>query len=162
MDLKLKTLIKNNLKDNFPQILDWKFKNPTYMIGGSIKDIMLNKVYKDLDFIQLSNSKYEIIDFINYNKFNTIKNSFGDDKIILNNLTIDFFKVNDLFDILEFDYDGLIYDIVNDKIIYCGYTNSINNRYATKINSNTPHPHINRINKINSQISEIIKYKEGI
>ena len=162
MDLKLKTLIKNSLIDNFPQILKYDFKNPTYMIGDSIKDIMLSKKYKDFDFIQLSNSKYEIIDFINHNQFNTIKNSFGNDKIILDNLTVDFFKVNDLFDILEFDYDGLIYDIVNDRLIYCGYTNSINNKYATKINWNTTHPHIDRIDKINSKISEIIKYKKGV
>lgn len=152
---ELENLIKLKLSLDFQQILEYKFTNPTYMIGGAIKDIMLGLEYKDLDFIQLTDDKSEILNFINNYRFNTKKNSFGDDKIILDNITVDFFIVNDLYKILEFDYDGLIYDITNSRIISIGYFNAIKNGYATRINSNTPHPIIDRLDKINLKIKQI-------
>lgn len=153
--IKLENVIKRKLSTDFPQILEYKFTNPTYMIGGAIKDIVLGLDYKDLDFIQLTDDKSEILNFINSYNFNTKKNSFGDDKIILDNITVDLFKINDLYEILEFDYDGLIYDITNSRIISIGYYNAIKNGYATKINSSTPHPTIDRLDKINLKIKEL-------
>ena len=152
---ELKNLIKLKLSIDFPQILEYKFTNPTYMIGGAIKDIILGLDYKDLDFIQLTDDKSEILDFINNYRFNTKKNSFGDDKIILDYITVDFFKINDLYEILEFDFDGLIYDITNSRIISIGYFNAIKNGHATRINSSTPHPTIDRLDKINLKIKEL-------
>lgn len=153
--IQLENKIKTKLCIDFPQILQYKFTNPTYMIGGAIKDILLGLDYKDLDFIQLTDDKSEILNFINSYNFNIKKNSFGNDKIILDNITVDFFKIKDLYEILEFDYDGLIYDIVNDRIISIGYYNAIRNGFATKINSNTPHPTIDRLDKINLKIKEL-------
>jgi hypothetical protein len=148
-----KEKIKNYLQRNFPIILEQGFKCPTFIIGGAVKDILNDKKPKDLDIVVLHD--LDCIElFTKYHKLEFIKNSFGGYKINYNNLTIDMWNTNDLYNVLEYTYDGLFYDINNDYIIPVGYIWSMNEMSARELNADLRHPNKDRREERRRKIKE--------
>jgi len=134
-----KEKIKNYLQKKFPIILEQEFKCPTFLIGGAVKDILNDRKPKDLDIVVLNDSDCIEL-FTEYHKLEFIKNSFGGYKINYNGLLVDMWNTNDLYNVLEYTYDGLFYDINNDYIIPIGYVWSINNGCVDSLNNDFIHP----------------------
>lgn len=162
MDYKNKILHKSYLIDdyleqNFNQVYDFKFKGQLYLVGGAVKDILIGKEPKDLDFVILSYRESNIKDFINKHEFNYNQNSFGGYKLLYNFLKIDMWQTNDLFKIVKYNLDGLFYDVVNKQIISFGFIDGIENNELIEINSSLSHPNKNREIERNNKLKEYLK-----
>ena len=153
-----KECIKQHLIKNFPFI--FSIDDPVFLLGGAIKDIIYNNIVKDLDFVVLSDNAESIEKFINDNDLKYIRNSFNGYKIEYNDIHIDIWPTQDLYECIQYNYDGLFYDIKNDLILSFGYLNSINDKLI-KINDGKKHPNKNkdaeRLNKIKNYILKMIK-----
>ena len=153
-----KELIKKYLINNFNLI--FSIDEPVFLLGGAIKDIIYNNIVKDLDFVVLSDNTDSIEKLINDNNLQYTKNSFDGYKIKYNNLYIDIWSAQDLYDCIQYNFDGLFYDIKNDSILSFGYINSINDKLI-ELNNKRNHPSsarkLERLEKITNYILKIIK-----
>lgn len=118
-----------------------------YLVGGAIRDLMYGKFPKDFDFVVLRNSNKEFILQV-FEKFN-IKyelNKLGGFKINYNNMMIDIWTTEDLFESIQYNLDGLLYnlnskmmisltfdDFKNNGLIEINHRNNIQNKRITKL-----------------------------
>lgn len=122
------------IKNNFPIIYEYKFNGIILLLGGAIRSIILNEKIKDIDFVLLTQKKDNIRGFINNFNLDFEKNFMGGYKIHYNDLEIDIFSVNDLFDAVHYDTDFLFYDLDNHMLISCGSLNSYKKRTIKEVN----------------------------
>lgn len=108
---------------------------------------MYGKSPKDLDFVVLGNSNKEFILQV-FEKFN-IKyelNKLGGFKIEYNNMIIDIWTTEDLLEAIQYNLDGLLYnlnskmmisltfdDFKNNGLIEINHRNNIQNKRITKL-----------------------------
>ena len=113
----LESRLENYIKDKFPIAYIISKSAPIYLLGGAIRDLILAKESKDLDFIVLgneySNSILEI--FQKYN-INFAYNRFGGYKINYHGTQIDLWTNNDLYSAIQYNVDGLFF-YLNDNIL---------------------------------------------
>lgn len=113
----LESRLENYIKDKFPIAYIISKSAPVYLLGGAIRDLILAKKPKDLDFIVLgneySNSILEI--FQKYN-INFSYNRFGGYKINYHDTQIDLWTNNDLYSAIQYNVDGLFF-YLNDNIL---------------------------------------------
>ena len=106
----LESRLENYIKDKFPIAYIISKSAPIYLLGGAIRDLILAKKPKDLDFIVLgneySNSILEI--FQKYN-INFSYNRFGGYKINYHDTQIDLWTNNDLYSAIQYNVDGLFF-----------------------------------------------------
>lgn len=115
---------------------------PVYLLGGALKNFLLNKseIPKDLDFVLLTEDLSIISSFISNNEFKYTKNSFGGYKISFNNTIIDIWITNDLYKAIKFNTDGLFYDIQNKILLPFGCIESLETKKLEIINNKNTHP----------------------
>lgn len=158
--------LKKFIYVNFPDI--YFFVKDTdlciYMLGGAVKDIINNIKPKDLDFVILNyNNNYNYVDdFIKIlpNTYKINKNKFGGTKINTQKIEIDIWQTNDLYKAIEYNLDGLFYDINQNKIISFGYVHGIENSMLIQLNDNNKGiidelKRQKRINKLMSMLKEV-------
>ena len=112
--------VKNYITKHFPIIFGIARLCPTFLMGGALRDLKLEKTPKDLDFVCLDNAnvielcikrfglKYEL-------------NKLGGYKIYWNDSVIDLWRTDDLFTCVEYNIDGLFYDVANNYFLSFGY-----------------------------------------
>ncbi len=155
-----KVLIKKYLKQNFPLI--FSIEEPVFLLGGALKNIIYENEdsIKYLDFVIIDDDNLQIQKFLQDNNLEYSKNSFNGYKIHFNDIYIDIWTTQDLYECIEYNFDGLFYDIKNDIILSFGYFNSINKKLL-KINYDNEHPsHLReneRFNNIKRFILNFIK-----
>ena len=135
-DLTLQMRLENYIKNHF--YIAYIISNicPIYLIGGSIRDLMYAKKPKDLDFVVLNKENIDWVLQV-FNKFN-IKytyNKFGGFKIKYNDLEVDLWLTNDLYSAIEYNVDGLLFDLKTNQLISLTFDDFINNGLKL-INSN--------------------------
>lgn len=136
-----KSFIADFLNNNFKEVLGVNNKDvQIYLLGGAIKDLTQNITPKDIDIVFLTSDSSFLDDFINNNNFNYNKNSFGGYKINHNELIIDMWATNDLYKTIEYNLDGLFYDIKNNLIIPFGFIDGVETKRLFYINENNKHP----------------------
>lgn len=154
-----KNAIKKCILDYFDIIYSFEKIDSVYLIGGAIRDIFLNNNFKDLDFVCTCDEKY-IIDFINNNNLKYKKNSFGGYKISYLDIEIDMWSEVDLFNSIEYNLDGIVYNIGRDEFIYFGFYDAIENGLK-KINFNRNLKNEKRIAERKQKLEYFLKiYKE--
>ena len=116
------------IKTKFPQILNFKFDGIILLIGGAIKDVIMDKPIKDLDFTLLTNGKGNVLEFIKHNNFKYKKNKYRGYKIIHKNIEIDIDTTNDLLDVGHLNTDFLFYDAMRKQLIPIGIKQAINKK----------------------------------
>lgn len=127
-DLTLQMRLEKYLKKHFD--VGYAISNMCniYLLGGAIRDLTLAKKPKDLDFVILGRDN---IDFINllFKKLN-IKytyNRFGGFKFEYNATSIDLWLTDDLFSSIEYNVDGLFFDLNNCSLISLTYDDFLKN-----------------------------------
>lgn len=155
--------LKNFIFDNFPDIFHFAESDDfcIYMSGGAVKDVINQTRPKDLDFVILSydNNHDYVCDFIKTlpHTYTISKNKFNGTKINNGKTQIDIWQTNDLYKSVEYNLDGLFYDIRQNKLISFGYVHGIENSVLIQLNNNNKglideSKRQNRINKLTSLI----------
>ena len=101
---------------------------PIYLLGGAIRDLICAKKPKDLDFVIVGKENLDWIMQI-FEKFN-IKysyNKFGGFKFVYNEIEIDLWLSDDLFSGIQYNVDGLFFDLKNNALISLTFEDFINN-----------------------------------
>lgn len=148
------------IKSNFNLIYAISMFYQTYLIGGAIRDVMINKKPRDLDFVIYCNNEKVIDDFIKkfidmYNLKYSL-NHFNGYKIKYNNIDIDLWYTKDLFNSIEYNADGLLYDIESHSLISLTFDDFLVNG-PRKINNT-----INANNKSEERLLKIKKFYKDI
>lgn len=116
--------IKKYIKDIFPIAIYISRLCPVYLMGGSLRDIKLGNIPKNLDFVCLDNDNI-IEAYIKKFNLEYKLNSFGGYKIKFNGMSIDLWKTSDLYSAIEYNIDGLFYDVKENRLLSFGYFDSI-------------------------------------
>ena len=113
----LEVKLENEIKNKFPVAYDIANYAPVYLVGGTIRDLMIDKEPKDLDFIILG-TEYSRIILEVFQKYNITftYNHFGGYKINYKGIQIDLWTNNDLYSAVQYNVDGLFF-YLNDNIL---------------------------------------------
>ena len=127
-DLTLQIRLENYIKRHFYPAYVISKLCPIYLLGGAIRDLIYAKKPKDLDFVVLGK---ENIDFVMqvFEKFN-IKydfNKFGGFKFEYDNTIIDLWLTDDLFSSIQYNVDGLFFDLNNNSLLSLTFEDFVNN-----------------------------------
>ena len=135
--------VKKMIEANFKEIYDLDYDN-IYLIGGALRECISKNTHeitsKDLDFIILDKDDSKIKELVNNNNLNYTINSFGGYKIKKENKTIDIWNNIDLYSAIQYNLDGLFYNVKYDLLIPVGYVDGINKKTLIELNSSNVHP----------------------
>ncbi len=119
--------LDKSIRELFPMIYDFEFNGLILLFGGSIKDIIMNKPIKDLDFVLLTTKDGEIEKYIDKYDLKFKRNIYKGYKITYNGLDVDLTCTSDLYDAGHLSTDFLFYDIKRKVLIPMGIKNTIKN-----------------------------------
>lgn len=108
MDKNLEIRIQEYIKNHFPPAYQISESVPIYLLGGGIRDLILSKTPKDLDFI-LSILKNLHIEYT--------LNSFEGFKFCYQETVIDLWLTDDLYSGVQYNVDGLFFDLRANSLI---------------------------------------------
>lgn len=120
-DLTLQMRIERYIKEHFYPAKTISTLLPIYLVGGGIRDLMNAKHPKDLDFVVLGSDKEWIEKVFEAFKIVPRKNKFGGYKFEYNGTTIDLWLTEDLFSSIQYNVDGLFYDIRTKRLVSLTY-----------------------------------------
>ncbi len=117
-DLSLEMRLKRYIKDKFYPAYVIAHLAPVYLVGGSIRDLMMAKAPKDLDFIVVGNEHKEwVLKVLERFGITYSFNRFGGMKFTYNDTSIDLWTADDLFSSMQYNVDGLYYDLSADRLL---------------------------------------------
>ena len=122
-----KRKIKKYIKKNFPIAIKISKISPIYLIGGTLRDIESSRKPKDLDFVVLDDTNQIVKSVISKYNLKFEINKLGGYKIFYNDIIVDLWSTNDLLKSIEYNIEGLFYDVKNDLLIPFGYYDAIEN-----------------------------------
>ena len=128
LDLSLEGRLKNYIKKNFYPAYAIAQLAPVYLVGGAIRDLMYAKRPKDLDFVVLGRENLEWVRMV-MEKFGICYefNRFGGFKFNYNGLAIDLWLSDDLFSAMQYNVDGLFFDLRNNSLLSLTFDDFIQN-----------------------------------
>lgn len=134
---ELKVKIDNLIKEKCNILYDSKFNGRIFLLGGAIRNLILNKKVKDLDFNILTDEvdecEKDIASFIKSNNLNYAYNIFGGYKFLYNDMEVDIFAINDFAESAKYSIDGAAYDINNREFLIQGTINSLQSRKILRV-----------------------------
>ena len=98
-----------------------------YLLGGGIRDLLVAKIPKDLDFVVLGSDEEWINEVFRIYKIYPNKNRFGGFKFEYNGTKIDLWLSEDLFSAIQYNIDGLLYDVKNNSLISLTFDDFLKN-----------------------------------
>lgn len=127
-DLTLQMRLENYIKRHFYSAYIIARLVPIYLVGGSIRDLIYAKRPKDLDFVVLGKENLDWIMQV-FEKFgiNYSFNSFGGFKFEYNNIKIDLWLNDDLFSSMQYNVDGLFFNLNNNSLLSLTFEDFVNN-----------------------------------
>lgn len=127
-NLSLEMRIRNYINEHFDIAYTISLLAPVYLVGGAIRDLICAKNPKDLDFVVLGKDNLEWVLSV-FDKFD-IKyelNRFGGFKFVYKNTAIDLWLSDDLFSAIQYNVDGIFYDLKNQKLLSLTFDDFIKN-----------------------------------
>ncbi len=116
-DLNLEMRLENYIKKHFYPAKVISMLSKTYLVGGAIRDLMFAKKPKDLDFVVLGHDKEWILEVFEKFKIVPEYNRFGGYKFTYQGTTIDLWLSSDLFQAIQYNVDGLLFDVGTTSLI---------------------------------------------
>lgn len=146
--------VKTNIDkilDNDYKIIKNSFKENIFLCGGFLRDVMVGKKSKDIDFFYIGEKKI-VMNFLIDNSLIYKLNSFGNPKILYENKEIDFAIGNKFKDMTLYNVDGLFYDINKHKFVLAGFKDFLTSEKVRIISNELLHPDSKRIEERKGKI----------
>lgn len=117
-DLSLVERLQKYIKKHFYPAYIIANLAPIYLVGGSIRDLIYAEKPKDLDFVVLGeeNLDWVLRVFKAYNIEYKL-NKFGGFKFTFKDTVIDLWLSNDLFASMQYNVDGLYFDLKTNDLL---------------------------------------------
>lgn len=127
-DLSLGGRVRNYIKKNFYPAYAIAMLAPVYLVGGAIRDLLYAKKPKDLDFVVLGSDNLEWVQMVleKYAISYTL-NRFGGFKFQYNGVAIDLWLAEDLFSSMQYNVDGLFFDVRNNSLLSFTFNDFLQN-----------------------------------
>lgn len=151
-DLTLEMRLENYIKKHFYIAYIISKLYPTYLLGGAIRDLIYAKKPKDLDFVVLGKENINFLIQV-LEKFN-IKydfNKLGGFKFEYNNTIVDLWLTDDLFSSIQYNIDGLFFNLSDNSLLSLTFDDFVNNGLKLVNNDN---------NIDNGRKKKLIKFEE--
>lgn len=150
-DLSLQMRLRKYINKHFDIAYAIAYLAPTYLVGGGIRDLINATKPKDLDFVVLGKENYDwIIDILNTFKIDYKLNKFGGYKFTYNDTEIDLWITEDLFSSMQYNIDGLYFNLNTNSLLSLTFNDFYNN--GLKL--------INKENNIeNGRVKKLIKFE---
>ena len=116
-DLNLNMRVERYIKEYFYPAYIISMLAPIYLVGGGIRDLIDAKKPKDLDFVVLGDNKDFILDIFKVYDIVPSYNRFLGYKFDYNDTTIDLWLAEDLFSAIQYNVDGILFDVKNKSMI---------------------------------------------
>lgn len=117
-DLSLEMRLKNYIIKHFYPAYTISDLAPIYLLGGGIRDLICAKKPKDLDFVVLGKENMDfVLDILDKYGITFSLNRFGGFKINYKGTMVDLWLSDDLFSSMQYNIDGLYYDLNNDSLM---------------------------------------------
>ena len=101
---------------------------PIYLLGGCIRDLINANNPKDLDFVIVGKEHSDFIKLLIDNlNIEYRLNRFGGYKLNYNGMEIDLWLTDDLFSSIQYNVDGLFYDIKNNNLLSLTFDDFLKN-----------------------------------
>lgn len=111
-DLSLQMRIERYIENHFYPIIAIANLVPTYLVGGSIRDLIMAKHPKDLDFVIIGNQNESIVlKLLAKFQIKYELNRLGGYKFEYHGIKVDLWVAEDLFSSMQYNVDGLYYDV---------------------------------------------------
>lgn len=124
----LEKRIENYIKNNFEVAYEIASFVPVYLLGGAIRDLIMDNVPKDLDFIVLGMEySKDILEVLNKYKIDFNYNHFGGYRINYNGVHVDLWASNDLFSAVQYNVDGLFFYLNDNNLISFSFDDFVKN-----------------------------------
>lgn len=127
LDLSLEMRLDRYIKNHFYPAKAISTLSPIYLIGGGIRDLMNAKIPKDLDFVVLGEDEKWIQEVFKAFKIEPGRNRFDGFKFEYNDTIIDLWLTKDLFSAMQYNVDGILYDVKNKRMISLTYNDFLKN-----------------------------------
>lgn len=156
-DLTLQMRVENYINKHFYPAYIISQIAPVYLLGGSIRDLIFAKPPKDLDFVVMGKQNKDFVLKV-FDRLNIEYrfNKFGGFKFNYNDVEVDLWLTDDLFSSIEYNVDGLFYDVNNKSLISFTFDDFLTNGLRL-INDSNNKPSEERKKKLMKFQKELIK-----
>lgn len=127
-DLTIQMRISRYVKSRFYPAITISTLAPIYLVGGTIRDLINARNPKDLDFVVVGNEHLEWVRSV-LSRFGISYsfNRFGGMKFNYNGTDIDLWTTDDLFSSMQYNIDGLYYNVKNGSMLSLTFRDFIDN-----------------------------------
>ncbi len=126
-DIDFQMRIQRYIKNHFYPAYTISKHSNIYLLGGGIRDLLVAKIPKDLDFVVLGNDKKWIDEVFRIYKIRPHRNRFGGFKFEYSGTKVDLWLSEDLFSAIQYNIDGLLYDVKNNSLISLTFDDFLKN-----------------------------------
>lgn len=148
--------INDYLLENYPLFFNGRFGKDLYVCGGVIRDLMLDKEPRDIDFFMINNKK-SINSFISRNQLYHTKNSFGNAKVLYDGIDVDLMSVNSTSQLVVYNADGIFYNVSTGKFSLQGFENLPQDKKLILLNDENMHPSSARVLERRIKLQNFVK-----
>ena len=126
-DIDFKMRIQRYIENHFYPAFTISRLSKIYLLGGGIRDLLVAKIPKDLDFVVLGSDEEWINEVFRIYKIHPDRNRLGGFKFEYNGTKIDLWLSEDLFSAIQYNIDGLLYDVKNNSLISLTFDDFLKN-----------------------------------
>ena len=122
------------LREKISIIFDFEFDGLILLSGGAVKEIIMEKPWKDLDFVLLTQNKGNAKEFLDKYKIKYEIAKYSKAYLFCyNGVSADIYITNDLYSVGNLNTDKLFYDIKRKELIPIGIKYALSKNQIVEI-----------------------------